>query len=366
MFSIFSEFRHAQKLASQKFNLIFYAENSYYHQYFRLLYEALVVVHGLKIAYITSDKKDPILKDNRVQAFYLKSTLAGIFPRLQADVLIMTMPDLENFIIKKSPAVGNYIYLFHALVSTHQQYRSHAFDHYDTLFCTGPQQEREIRESEQLYSLEPKECIHYGYPLLEDLKEKCKSRVIKENKILLAPSWYKEGILNTCIIPLITELTKEAFEIWIRPHPEFIKRNKAVYEQLVKQSREKGNVHFDTSPSVYTHLADAEQLITDRSGIGLEYALATRRPVLFIDTPLKIQNSEVNKFSTEPLENWTRKKIGESILPNELHRVNEVVQKLKRSADQYRTSIEAVEKEIVYPPSCWQNGIRYILSRLQL
>jgi hypothetical protein len=366
MFSFFAEFRNAQKLAGQRFQVIFYAENSYYFQYFRHLYDALVNIAGIKIAYITSDKKDIILKDSRVQAYYLKSTLAGIFPRLQADVLIMTMPDLQNFIFKKSPAVGKYIYVFHALVSTHQQYRAHAFDHYDTLFCTGPQQVEEIREAERLYSLAPKECIAYGYPLLEELREKTRSCSIAENKLLIAPSWYNEGILNTCIVPLMAELKKGTFEIWIRPHPEFIKRNKDVYLQLVKQSRASTDIHFDTAPSVYTHLADAGQLITDRSGIGLEYALATGRPVLFIDTPLKIQNSDVDKFTIEPLENWVRGQIGESVLPTELQRVNEVAQKTKRSAEHYRTSIEAVERKIVFPPSYAQNGIHYILSRLQL
>jgi hypothetical protein len=144
MLSFFSELRNVQKLAGQKFHVVFYAENKYYFQYFRHLYEALIQIPALKIAYITSDKGDSILEDDRVQTFYLKSTLAGTFPRLQADVMIMTMPDLQNFIFKRSPAVGKYIYVFHALVSTHQQYRAHAFDHYDTIFCTGPQQEKEI------------------------------------------------------------------------------------------------------------------------------------------------------------------------------------------------------------------------------
>lgn len=364
MLSFFSEFRNAQKLAGQKFHVIFYAENRYYFQYFRHLYETLVNTPAIKIAYITSDRKDSMLQDNRVQAFYLKSTLAGIFPRLQADVMIMTMPDIQNFIFKRSPAVRKYVYVFHALVSTHQQYRAHAFDHYDALFCTGPQQEKETREAEKLYSLNSKECIPYGYPLLEDLKEKCSNSIINEKKIMIAPSWYNEGILNTCIVPLLAELINDDYEIWIRPHPEFIKRNKAVYEQLVKQSRERTGIHFDTSPSVYTHLADAGQLITDRSGIALEYALAAYRPVLFINTPLKILNPDVKRFAIEPLENNVRHKIGVSLSQGELHRVNETLQKMKSAAGDHIASIKSVEKEIVFPPSNWQNGINYIHRHL--
>ena len=365
MFSFFTEWQNAQKLAGQRFQVIFYAENRYYFQYFRQLYEALLHIQEIRIAYISSDKTDPVLQDNRVQGVYLKSTLAGIFPRLQADVIIMTMPDLQNFIFKKSSAVGKYIYVFHALVSTHQQYRAHAFDHYDVMFCTGPQQEKEIREGEQLYALKQKKCIPYGYPLLEELKEKCQATIHNGQKILIAPSWYNEGILNTCIVPLLAELTKEEAEIWIRPHPEFIKRNKAVYGQLVKESRKRKNIFFDTSPSVYTHLADAGQLITDRSGIALEYALATYRPVLFIDTPLKILNPEMARFSNAPLENAVRSKIGLSVSPNELHRVNETLHKLKNAADACRVSIQSVEKEVVFPASHWKNGLDYIKTHLR-
>ena len=363
MFSFFSELRNGQKLAAQRFQVIFYAENSYYFQYFRHLYEALVSIPSLKIAYISSDRNDPILADRRVEAVYLKSTLAGIFPRLQADVLVMTMPDLQNFIIKKSPFVGKYVYVFHALVSTHQQYRAHAFDHYDTLFCTGPQQQEEIRKGEEIYSLPQKECIAYGYPLLAELKQNFQDKKVQEDKVLIAPSWYKEGILNTCILPLVKELAEMSLQIWIRPHPEFIKRNKTIYQQLLKWSRDHQNLRFDTSPLVYTHLSDAGLLITDRSGIGLEYALACSRPVLFIDTPLKIQNPEVYRFGIEPLENRLRSQLGASVLPEELHRLPDVIRLLKSDKSKYETTIKLVEETVIFPPIAAENGLAYILRQ---
>jgi YidC/Oxa1 family membrane protein insertase len=366
MFSFFSELRAAQQLAAKKYHVIFFAENRFYFQYFRHLVDALAGQPNLKVAYVTSDKADPVLQQKRVEAYYLKSSLAGVFPRLQADVMIMTMPDLQNFIFKKSATVGNYVYVFHALVSTHQQYRLHAFDHYDTIFCTGPKQEAEIRESEQLYSLPAKQCIAYGYPLLDELKEKCSKMQMEENKILIAPSWYKEGILNTCISPLVDELSKLSYEILIRPHPEFVKRNKKLYEELVHRCQKNAKLRFDTSPSVYTHLCSAGVLITDRSGIAPEYALATGRPVLFIDTPLKIQNPEVGRYSMVPLENVYRSRMGHSVAPDDIGSLAEGLQKIKRSAGDYRTSILSVEKEVVYPASCHQNGVEFIHSRLQL
>lgn len=364
MFSFFTEFRTAQKLASQKFQVIFFAESGYYFQYFRHLYEALVAEPDLSIAYITADKTDPVLQDSRVTAVYLKTTLAGIFPRLQADVMIMTMPDLQNFIFKRSTGVKKYVYVFHALVSTHQQYRKSAFDHYDTVFCTGPQQENELREAELRYGLPPKTYVRYGYPLLNELKQRATTKKVSENKVLVAPSWYEKGILNTCILDLVQELSREGREIWIRPHPEFIKRSITVYTQIVANTKRNTAIRFDTSPSVYTHLTDAGILITDRSGIALEYAFACQRPVLFIDTPLKIQNPDVETFSMQPLENLYRSRIGLSVQHDSLDHLEETIRKIKSSEANFGTFIQAVEQEVVHPPDFWQQGVAYIKNQL--
>jgi YidC/Oxa1 family membrane protein insertase len=366
MFSFFSEYTTAQKIIARHYHVIFYAENGYYFQYFEHLYEELIKIENMRVCYLTSDKKDPVLADNRVEAYYIKNTLAGIFARLQADVMIMTMPDLHNFIFKKSASVKKYIYVFHALVSTHQQYRAHAFDHYDAIFCTGPQQIKETRESEQIYSLPQKQVIHYGYPLLETLKQKAKKIGTQQNKILIAPSWYAEGILNTCIFPLVEAVSKTDYKVWIRPHPEFMKRNKKGYEQLVKLARKSNSIFFDTSPSIFTHLPDAAHLITDRSGIAFEYAFATQRPVLFIDTPLKVQNTEMEKFNAVPLENSYRSCIGKSLNPGEVLVVATALAELNNSVERWQSSIKKTEEEVVFSPQGCKDGIQYIRNQLTL
>ncbi len=364
MFSFFSEYRTVQKIISSHYHLIFYAESRYYFQYFQQLFEELAGMAKYKICYLTSDKNDPVLNDKRVEAWYVKNTVAGIFPRLRADVMIMTMPDLQNFIFKKSASVKKYIYVFHALVSTHQQYRAHAFDNYDTIFCTGPQQVQEIREGEKIYSLPAKELIHYGYPLLETLRKKVQANKIQLHKILVAPSWYKKGILNTCILPLVEALGKTNYEIWIRPHPEFINRNKKQYEQLTKLAAKSGKIFFDTGSYVFTHLKDAAHLITDRSGIAFEYAFATGRPVLFIDTALKIQNSELEKFTLSPLENIYRGEIGMCLQQDEVSLAEQALSELNQSLESWESFIRKTEKDIVFSSACWSNGIEYIRNQL--
>src|SRR3954470_18043220 len=99
MFGIFRENSNIQKVLQQNYQVVFYAENAYYFQYFRHLFDSLIR-HQVKICYISSDANDPVLRLESpfVDTVYSKSTLAFLFSRLRADVMILTMPDLDRYI----------------------------------------------------------------------------------------------------------------------------------------------------------------------------------------------------------------------------------------------------------------------------
>ena len=150
--SFFSEYKKVNALLQQKQSIVFYAESRHYFPYYQQLLED-ILASGKTITYITSDPSDPLLSNAPagMKVFHVKWMLGFLFSRLRADVVIMTMPDLGNFLFKRSKEVGTYIYLFHAAVSTHQQYRKAAFFNYDCIFCVGKFQENEIRAAEELY-----------------------------------------------------------------------------------------------------------------------------------------------------------------------------------------------------------------------
>ena len=64
---------------------------------------------------------------------------------------IMTMPDLNQYQVKRSKYPVHYIYIQHSLVSLHMVCRKGAFDNYDTICCAGPHHVREIRAVEKKY-----------------------------------------------------------------------------------------------------------------------------------------------------------------------------------------------------------------------
>ena len=76
---------------------------------------------NLSICYITSVKDDPIfkLKNSKIKSFYIGDGAARtkFFLTLKAKIMIMDMPDLNSFHIKRSMVFPvHYVYLFHSTI----------------------------------------------------------------------------------------------------------------------------------------------------------------------------------------------------------------------------------------------------------
>ena len=141
--------------------IIFYAEDRSSWPHYESLIRELTDTRGHDICYLTSSAADPILSSDNphIHAFNIgaSSVRTSVFLGVEAKVMIMTMPDLDTFYIKRSKeAKVHYVYLFHSIVSTHMIYRRRAFDHYDTVFCVGPHHVNEIRSAERVFALPPK------------------------------------------------------------------------------------------------------------------------------------------------------------------------------------------------------------------
>ena len=363
--SFFSEYRNVQNLLKQKHEIVFYAESRHYFQYYEQLIHDLLDTGKVSVTYITSDKSDPLFntQTKNFKVVHVKWLLGFLFSKIQSSIMIMTMPDLGNYLFKRSAVVESYIYMFHAAVSTHQQYRQHAFDNYDAVFCTGDYQKNEIRKAEELYKLKPKDIIEYGYRLFDKLNELTKP--IGEKTILVAPSWYNEGIFNTCFEVLIKELSNLPYQIIIRSHPEYEKRNKKKFEQIKKMISQFSNMKIDELASVSERLPSSDILITDRSGIAFEFAFGIGKPVLFINTPLKINNPVCKDLNIEPIENYLRNELGISVDPGSMNQVPEKINLLLTDNGNFSVKMAQLKSELFYnSPASYKTGLDYVLSKL--
>ena len=361
-FSLGSEWNELKKFEDLKQNerdVVFYSENENSMLIFKSLISELTNKHNLNICYVTSSKDESILKkpNNKIKSFFIGDGVVRtkFFLNLKAKILIMTMPDLETFHIKKSKVYPvHYVYLFHSMVSTHLVYRRSAFEHFDSIFCVGNYQLDEIRSTEKLYDLKPKNLIRYGYSHLDNLLEKYSKRILlpknNENKlhILLAPSWSDDGLFENISEKVIDILLREGYKVTFRPHPMTQKKSKKKIDRMMEKFSKNESFLLEQNISNFDSFLFSDIMITDWSGAALEFAFAFEKPVLFIDVPKKINNPEYEKIPQVPIEVSIREKIGKIILPTDLELIPNEIKMLYGQTKELRDKITKIRNELIF------------------
>lgn len=358
-------------------HLVFYSEKSGFYKYFKNIIEYLLSHSNVVIHYVTNDPNDQIFeiaaKQPRIKPYYIgEKRLITLMMKMDADIVVMTTPDLQNYYIKRSYVRKDveYIYVFHGLASTNMVVRKGAYDHFDTVLCVGQHQIDELRETEEMYNLPAKNLVPCGYGLLDDLiasYEKMGDVINDPKVILIAPSWQPDNILDSCIDNMLDSLFKTNYCIIVRPHPEYIKRFPAKMERLISKYKDKigNNFNIETDFSSNTSIFSADLLITDWSGIAFEFSFTTKRPSLFIDTPMKVLNPDYVKYKNQPLDISLRNQVGISIKPDEVDKVCNIVHNLISEKKSYVEKIEQVRSKYIYNiGESGRFGAEYILSKL--
>ena len=354
------ELEKFNKLDLDERSIVFYSENSVLlYPYVEQIIKELEK-RDQKICYVTSSKDDPIFKNEnkKIKSFYIGdgSVKYKFFWELKAKVVIMTMPDLENHWIKRSIVFPvNYIYLFHSMNSTHMAFQKEAFDRFNTIFCVGQYQIQEIRATEQLYNLKQKNLVEYGYGLLDKLLKSRPSHsqqnfLSKNNKkkILIAPSWGKQNLLESTGIELIKILLDAGYHVTVRPHPMTVKKSSKLIKQIKEKFEKNPDFLLDTNASSFEQLFSSYALITDWSGIGHEYAFVCERPVIYVDVPKKAHNKEYEKIQLVPFETSVRDKIGEVVSPQNIKIMPERIKFLYGHINDFQNKIQKIRNDAIF------------------
>ena len=327
MFSYLNQFRGAwqgfkafKAISPVKRELVVYNEGHGYWPHLERIVRHLWTDHNQAIAYLTSQKDDPVLHNPPpgVQAFWIGEGLIRTiaFATMQARVVIMTMPDLEVLHIKRSSQVGHYVYIHHSIVSCHMVYQPAAFDHFDSVFCVGPHHEREIRAREKQLGLPAKRLLAHGYGRLDTLLEEV--AVAPETlrtadqpaRILIAPSWGPAALLerhgSKCVAPLLAA----GYRVTLRPHPQTRRFNAQKLDAIAAEFSAHPRFVLEENIATKRSLLEADLMISDWSGASLEFCFSRLKPVLSVDVPRKVNNPDYETLGLEPLEVSVRDEIG--------------------------------------------------------
>ena len=359
-------------------HVVFYSEKSGFWKYFKDIAEELLKNSNLRIHYVTNDPKDQIFDlaktEPRIVPYYIgPQKIIPLMMKMDADLVVMTTPDLDTYHIKRSYVRKDteYIYTPHDPMSVHMSFREGAMDHFDTTFCVGPQQIQEIRKTEEVYGLPAKTLVECGYCLLDDMMADWAKREKKPadgtKRILIAPSWNEDNILDSCADELIKNLLKDGRKITVRPHPEYVKRYAPKLNALMDRWKEQTGegLVFETDFSSNESQYEADILITDWSGIAYEYSYTTGKPTLFINTKMKMPNPNWEKIGITPLEISLRDQIGRSLNKDELSKAEEVIAEMESHPAEWAEKIAKVrEQNIFHPGEAGKTAAEYILKRL--
>ena len=182
-----------------------------------------------------------------------------------------------------------------------------------------------------------------------------------------SPSWQEDNLLDSCVDTLIEQLMCDENHITVRPHPEYVKR----YPEKIRLLTEKYagvpdekltfELDFTTNRSTYS----SDLLITDWSAIAYEFCFSTKKPVLFVNTKIKMENPEWEKLGLTPAEIYLRNEVGVALEKSDLGRTKAVADELMASGEKYKEKITALLHKHLYSYGTdGAEGVRYVLRRL--
>ena len=366
--------------ASSK-KIVFYSEKNGFYKYYKNIIEEIIRRTNIVVHYITSDPLDEVfeMESDQFKPYYISDNrMIVLMMKMETDIMVMTTPDLENYQLKRSYVKKDieYVYVPHDVNSSNLTFHKNALDHFDTVFTSGPKNKAEIAEREQKYELPHKKLVEWGSSVIDNMtaayeemkkeaEEKAGTEKSQRKTVLIAPSWQKDNILDSCIEQMLDELVKTAYHVTVRPHPQYVRHFEARIDALAEKYKEYGvefQKDFSSNKTVYM----ADLLVTDWSSIAFEYAFSTLKPVLFINTPMKVVNEEYKELTTVPIDIELRDKVGISIDPQKI--LTEIVPAVDRLLFNEQFAPEAIRElknqYIYHPMESGKVGAQYLIEQL--
>lgn len=365
------DYRRFEKFQNKQ--IVFYSEGNGFYKYFQNVIELILKKTDIIIHYITSDPEDEVFKlqSDNFQVYYIgENKLIVLMMKMDADMVVMTMPDLQKYHIKRSMVRNDieYIYMDHGIGSINLMLRKHALDYFDTIFASNEIVYKEIREQEKVYGLKEKNIIKYGFGLIDNMiaaYEKQPCQMNDPKIILIAPSWQEDNMLDLCIDEILQQLLGKGYHVILRPHPQYVRHFREKLNMLDNKYAEYKDFTLQMDFSSNDTVFNADILMTDWSGIAYEYSFTTLKPSLFINTPMKVMNPDYREIPVTPFDIEIRNQMGISVELDRLDTVGEAVEKLLHEENYSKEKMMDMRDKYLYNVSDSASvGAKYIIDRL--
>ncbi|WP_297247648.1 CDP-glycerol glycerophosphotransferase family protein [uncultured Brachyspira sp.] len=278
---------------NNKAKIIIYGEDKRYYNLFKPIIEELIKLE-IPLIYYSSSEDDLIFN---IKSDLLYTEFIGVGNKayaklnfIEADICLMTTPNLDVFQLKRSKGVKKYIHITHSPGSI-GVYKMYSLDFFDIVLLNGEHQISDIRELEKLRGEKEKDLYVVGSPYLDELNKKLQkikeSENIKSDSILIAPSWGPNGLLKKFGKKLIDSILTLNYKVIIRPHPQSYISEKEMINSLKEIYKDNTNIEWDNNTDSSYSFLRSTAMISDFSGVIFDYSFLMERPVLIPDFQYK-------------------------------------------------------------------------------
>lgn len=371
----FSKNKSIETEASKKARIIIYGEDKRYYNVFRPIIEELIKLE-IPVIYYSSSEDDSIFE---IKNDLLHSEFIGVGNKayaklnfIEADICLMTTPNLDVFQLKRSKGVKKYIHITHSSAET-STYCLYSLDFFDTVFLNGEHQIRDIRELERKRNTIVKDLYVVGSPYLDELS-KLKSSVLKELKekhkdnnkktVLLAPSWGMNCIFRRFGEKLIDNIVNSDYNVIIRPHPQSVISDKDVLEKFKERYKDKDNVEWDFNKLNIYSLARADIMISDFSGVIFDYTFLFEKPVIIPSFIFDKRGTDAIEIDEEVWTFETLPKISFKLDENNFSNISDIILDAINNDALKSNIIKAKEEAYMYQGESAKRSADYIKNML--
>ena len=285
--------------------IIFFIENLSHFRFIKIIFEYFVNQgNPIDVLCFEVPFEKNFYQNENINVIVLKNDIEKIrlLKNIEGKIFITTTPSIGSPIFPKSQIRPKsdrptYIYFFHSLVSPNEMYIKNSFKNFDYIFSPS------LTISNQLQSLvgSKTKIFTTGYLMFNNLKFG-KFFNNYDNKILIAPTWGENGVAQIInnMDKIINFEKNISLDVFFRPHPMTeIEKYEFSPEVSIDKDKNLDNLH------------SYRYLITDYSGIALEFFYLTQRPVLFLNVPKKVKrNLPKKERNFNLIENDMRRTIG--------------------------------------------------------
>ncbi len=318
--------------------LVFYSEGGQYWNTFKPVIEELHR-RGKSALYLTSDPKDPGLS---FESPHIGARCIGqgnrafaVLNLLEADICVLTTPGLDVLQIRRSPGVKHYAHLVHSPTDM-AIYKLYSFDYFDSVLCSGAHQMRSLRHLEALRGTDAKLLLETGCLYMDVLAEQFAASLAAppaapsggKPRILLAPTWGRNGLLSRFGLDLLRPLVDSGYSLTIRPHPQSAVSEPDLLRGLKDALAGNGLVQWDEAPSGFAAMAGADVLISDLSGIVFDFALLREKPVITVRFDPDLRGLEAADLPWPAWEFGILPELGAHVPPEDMARLPEIIANL--------------------------------------